>query len=259
MPVDFGLDGRRAVVTGGTRGIGRAVVRALGEAGARVATCARNPAEVANLRQRFTEDGADGTVTEVDVSDTAAYRSWLRGAAAELGGVDIFVGNVTAGNPTDDPEETWRNYFEVDLMHCVRAMDAVGEDLRRSDAGAVVFVGSVSGLTGKTPEVTNVEGYGALKAALRSYTAQLAQRMGPDGVRVNMVSPGTMYYPGSVWERMEEERPDLYAERLAGTPLRRLGTPEEVAAAVVFLASPASSYVTGMNLRVDGGLLGDVT
>lgn len=242
--MDLQLSGRRALVTGGTRGIGRAIVEALVAEGAVVGFCARDSAEIAETEEAT---GAVGAV--VDVADGAALAGWVSSAAAHMGGLDVVVSNVSAlAIPAS--EESWRLSFEVDLMGCVRLVEAAMPHLLASDAPSVVAVSSVSGR-----EIDFAAGpYGAMKAALVHYVQGLASQLAGSGVRANTVSPGNTYFAGGVWQQIEQGQPDLYASALGLNPTGRMGTPAEMAAAVVFLASPVSSFTTGTNLVVDGAL-----
>lgn len=247
--MDLGLTGRRALVTGGTKGIGGAIIDLLADEGAAVALCARNAAEVdakvAALRAR----GVTATGRAVDVADSPALRRWIAEAAEELGGLDILVPNVSALAVGAD-EAAWRGGFSVDIMGTVTAVDAAMPFLERSDAGAIVVISSVSGR-----EIDFAAGpYGAFKAALIHYAQGLAYQLAPKNIRANSVSPGNTYFAGGVWPRIEKDNPALFAEALRLNPTGRMGRPEEVARAAVFLASPAASFITGTNLVVDGAL-----
>ena len=242
--MDLQLTGRRAVVTGGTRGIGRAIVEGLAAEGVRVAFCARNPDEIAETEQAT---GATGSL--VDVADGPSLTSWVTDTAAAFGGLDIVVHNVSAlAIPAG--EENWRASFEVDLMGAVRMVEAAMPHLLESDAAVVLAVSSVSGR-----EVDFAAGpYGTMKAALIHYVQGLAYQLAGQGVRANTVSPGNTFFEGGVWDAIQQGQPELYASALALNPTGRMGTPAEMARAVVFLASPASSFTSGTNLVVDGAL-----
>jgi 3-oxoacyl-[acyl-carrier protein] reductase len=247
--MDLGLTGRRAIITGGSKGIGRRCADILADEGADVAICARNPDEVRETVATVLSMGVKAYGEAVDVADKAALEAWVGNAAAALGGIDIVIANVSA-LAVDDSEEAWAKELEVDLMHTVRTVNAAMPHLERSDAGSIVIVSSVSG---REIDFTG-PAYGAAKAALIHYAQGLAFRLAPKMIRANTVSPGNTYFKGGVWNWIEENKPDLFKESLALNPTGRMATPEEVARGIVFLASPASSFTTGTNLVIDGAL-----
>ena len=244
--MDLGLSGKRFAVTGGTRGIGRAVVEGLLAEGARVAYCARTPESVAGVQAEL-GDGAVGTA--VDVGDQAALAAWVNATAEAFGGLDGVVANVSALAIPESPDN-WRTSFEVDMMGTVGLVEAALPMLEASGAGSIVTISSVSGR-----EIDFAAGpYGTMKAAIIHYTQGLAYQLAGKGVRANTVSPGNTYFPGGVWPTIETEDPELFAASLALNPTGRMATPQEVANAVVFLSSAAASFITGTNLLVDGAL-----
>ena len=247
--MDLGLTGRRAIITGGSKGIGRRCADILADEGADVAICARNPDEVQETVATLQGMGVKAYGAAVDVADKAALEAWVGNAAAALGGIDIVIANVSA-LAVDDSEEAWAKELEVDIMHTVRTVNAAMPHLERSDAGSIVIVSSVSG---REIDFTG-PAYGAAKAALIHYAQGLAFRLAPKVIRANTVSPGNTYFKGGVWNWIEENKPDLFKESLALNPTGRMATPEEVARGIVFLASPASSFTTGTNLVIDGAL-----
>jgi NAD(P)-dependent dehydrogenase (short-subunit alcohol dehydrogenase family) len=246
--MDLQLAGKVALVTGGTKGIGRAVVESLVAEGMRVAFCARTKEDVEDAEGALRAVGADVAGTAFDVSDGVALTEWVGAAADRFGGVDVAVANVSAlaAGPDDD---SMRACFEVDLMHTKRLVDAALPHLEAS-SGAIVAISSVSGR-----EVDFFrQAYGVMKAALLHYVAGLAYELAPRGVRANSVSPGNVYFEGGVWPSIERDNPEMFAAQLALNPAGRMGTTEEVAYCVTMLASPRASYVTGTNLVVDGAL-----
>jgi len=249
VAVDLGLKGLRALVTGGTRGIGRAIVETLADEGAAVAFCARTTADVTRAAEEMTARGGVVTGRCVDVSDEAGVRQWVDDTTAELGGLDIVVANVSALAIPDD-EANWRASFDVDLMGTVHLVNAALPHLERSEAASIVTIASVSGR-----EVDFAAGpYATMKAAIIHYTQGLAYQLAAKGIRANSLSPGNTYFPGGVWENIEQNNPELFATALSLNPTGRMARPEEIARAAVFLASPAASFMTGANLLVDGGL-----
>lgn len=248
--MDLGLAGKRAIVTGGSRGIGRAIAQTLLDEGASVAICARGADGVAAAVEEM-GDGAWGSAC--DVSNPDEYAGWIADATQQLGGLDIFIANVAAFGNATDQEARFRSTFEIDFMHGVRGCSAAMPSLAQSDAGSIVLVASIATIMADLP-IEDVS-YGAMKAAMVTYGSTLAQSAAADGVRVNMVSPGPIVFDGGVWGDVRESDPDTYAYVEGLTAMGRMGTPEEVAATVAFLASPASSFTTGANVRIDGGVV----
>ena len=247
--MDLHLAGLRALVTGGTRGIGRAVTEVLLDEGASVAFCARSPGAVTATEAELASSGKTAAGSAVDVADGAALAAWVAGSATALGGIDILVANVSA-MATADTEENWASCFGIDLMGTVRMVEAALPYLEASDAASIVTISSVSGR-----EIDFFEGpYGSIKAALIHYTQGLAHRLAARGIRANTVSPGNTLFEGGSWDDAQRNRPERFAAALALIPAGRMGTAQEMAAAVAFLASPVSSFTSGTNLVVNGAL-----
>ena len=247
--MDLQLKGLNALVTGGTKGIGRAIAETLAADGANVAFCARNAEGVKAAAAELSRHAAKVIGRAVDVGDGPALKAWVADAAAALGGIDIVVANVSALAISND-EASWQRGFEIDMMGTVRLVDAAMPWLEKSSHASIVTIASVSGR-----EIEFAAGpYGAFKAAIVHYTQGLAFHLAAKRIRANSVSPGNTYFEGGVWNQIEHGNPKLYADALALNPTGRMGTPQEMANAVVFLASPAASFITGTNLVVDGAL-----
>ena len=247
--MDLGLKGLRAIVTGGTKGIGRRAADIFADEGANVAICARNADEVKAAVASLEAKGVGAFGEALDVSDRAALERFVADSANGLGGVDILVANVSALAAQGKLEDR-QNAFDVDMMHTVYAVNAALPFLEKSDHPSIVFISSVSGR-----EVDFAgPAYGAMKAALIHYAQRLAFELAPKMIRVNSVSPGNTYFDGGFWQNAEKNLPDLYAKALALNPTGRMATPEEIGRGIVFLASPASSFTTGTNLVIDGAL-----
>ncbi|PZA11819.1 3-ketoacyl-ACP reductase [Rhodopseudomonas palustris] len=247
--MDLGLKGAKVLVTGGTKGIGRAIAETFAAEGAHIGLCARNAAEVDSAVTALQATGVSAFGGAVDVSDGPALKAWVADMAAKLGGIDVVVANVSALAIGSD-EESWAKGFATDMMGTVRLVDAAMPHLEQSQQPAIVTVSSVSGR-----EIDFAAGpYGTFKAAIIHYTQGLAYQLAGKGIRANTVSPGNTYFEGGVWEQIKNGNPDLYNTALALNPTGRMGTPQEMANAVVFLASRAASFITGTNVVVDGAL-----
>jgi 3-oxoacyl-[acyl-carrier protein] reductase len=248
--MDLGLKGLNAIVTGGTKGIGLRTADAFAKEGANVSICARNAGDVSETVADLAKAGVESFGQAIDVGEKAALEAWVDASAKELGGIDIVVASVSALAAAEDNEASWKAEFEIDMMHTVRTVNASLPYLEKSRSPSIVIVSSVSGreIDFTTPA------YGAIKAALIHYAQGLAYKLAPKGIRVNSVSPGNVYFKGGIWERIENNLPDLFKSALALNPTGRMATAEEIAKGIVFLASPASSFTMGTNLVIDGAL-----
>ncbi|MBV8742974.1 MAG: SDR family oxidoreductase [Sinobacteraceae bacterium] len=246
--MDLGLRGKKAIVTGATKGIGRAIVELLASEGADVGLCARTADEVETTVQALRQRGVNVVGEAVNVRDGEAYKAWLERTAQSLGGCDIFIPNVSAGGGFDS-EKNWVKNFEVDVLHTVRGCETLMPHLEKSGSGSIVIISSTNALeTFGVPQAFN-----AMKAALITYAKQLSQHVGKRGVRVNSISPGPIYFEGGAWELIKGTMAKLFEYALRQIPTGRMGTPEEVARIVAFVASPAGSLITGSNIVADNG------
>jgi 3-oxoacyl-[acyl-carrier protein] reductase len=247
--MDLGLNGKRAIVTGGTRGIGRAIANLLVDEGCDIGICARTAIQIQEAVAAFKAKGVKAFGSAVDVADGAQFTNFVGSTAEALGGLDIFISNVSVLGGGND-EASWRKSLEIDVLGTLRGCEAALPFLEKSGAGAIVVVGSTAAVEVVGPR----RAYSSVKAAILPYTKSLARFLAPKNVRVNVVSPGTVYFQGGLWNRVEQSKPDRYRQALDRNPMGRMGKPEEVANAVVFLASPRASFITGTNLICDGGM-----
>ena len=247
--MDLGLKGLNAVLAGASKGIGRATAEALAAEGCNVAVCARGQdtvdATVASLKAK----GVKAIGRSIDMTDAAAYAGWVQSAAEELGGCDIFISFASAGGGPAS-EETWKKVFDLDLMATFRGIQAALPFIEKSKSGSIIAVSSTAALE----DFFGPQAYNALKAAVINYASALSQQLAPKGIRVNTVSPGPVFIEGGSWDMIKTHMTPLYDQTIKAVPMGRLGTGEEVAKAIVFMASPACPFMTGTNVVIDGGV-----
>jgi NAD(P)-dependent dehydrogenase (short-subunit alcohol dehydrogenase family) len=246
--MELGLAGKKVIMNGGAHGIGLETVKLFTAEGANVAFFSRDQGRIDNALAAVAGNPGKAEAQAFDMNgNPEGYKAWLSSAAEKLGGCDIFI--HTASSSGMGATQDWAKGFEIDIMGAVLGMEALEGALEASGKGSVIFMSSTAAVeTFIMPQAFN-----ALKAALITYASQLSQSLAPKGIRVNTVTPGPIEYPTGNWEMIKGAMPDFYNGTVAQMPMGRLGAPDEVARAVVFLASPASSYTTGVNLVVDGG------
>jgi NAD(P)-dependent dehydrogenase (short-subunit alcohol dehydrogenase family) len=248
--MDLKLKGMNAIVTGGSKGIGRAIVEGLAAEGVNVAFCARGADGVKAAEEAIKANGGNVVGTAIDVGNKSQLEKWVDDSANAFGGLDIVVCNVSALAITPDNEENWEASMNVDVLHTVRTCRKSLPYLEKSKNPSIINISSVSGR-----EADFAGGpYGTAKSAIIAYTAHLAFSLAEKGIRANTVSPGNTYFDGGVWQNIEQGNPDLFKFAMGLNPTGRMGTPEEQAFAVVMLASPLASRISGTNLVVDGAL-----
>jgi 3-oxoacyl-[acyl-carrier protein] reductase len=245
--MDLGLKGKTVVVTGASKGIGRAIALGLAQEGVHVSICARGKEALEATARDLRATGVRVFARTCDVADPAALSGFLDAARETLGGPDILVNNPSALAFGDD-EAAWTASLDIDVMAAVRASWKVTPWMKERGGGCIVHVASGSGLEAGSPPA-----YAAAKAAVISHSKTMAVALAPSRIRVNVLAPGSIEFPGGTWDHFRTHQPNLYAQVLATIPSGRMGTAEEVANAVVFLASERASWITGVCLRVDGG------
>ncbi|MFZ4122727.1 MAG: SDR family NAD(P)-dependent oxidoreductase [Caulobacterales bacterium] len=247
--MDLQLKGKRALITGATRGIGRACAERLAMEGCAVAICARTSETVEAAAAALKAGGATVFAQAVDVGDGAALQAFVEAAASAFGGLDVLVSNVSAGGGGRTGPEQWQANFELDLMAPYYLVEAAKPHLESAGSSAIVMISSTAALeTFSVPQPYNV-----MKAGLINYAKNLSQALAPKGVRVNTISPGPIWADVGGWAFLKKNMPEFYEKTLSTIPIGRMGTPDEVASAVAFLASPLAGYITGANLVIDGG------
>jgi 3-oxoacyl-[acyl-carrier protein] reductase len=250
--MDLQLKGKTAVITGASRGIGRSIAECFADEGVNLAICARDPDQVAAAVKALEAKGVKAFGQAADIADGPALKAFVTRAGEILGGIDILVSNASAlvqGNA----EDAWKAMFEIDVMGAVRSFEAARPFLEKAAAdkgdAAFLITSSIS-----AAETDNPNSYGAMKAAQIHYAKGVARENAPKKIRCNVVSPGTVFFEGGIWDNVKAGAPEFFDQMIKRNPTGRMATPEEVAAATVFLASPRSAFTTGINMVVDGAI-----
>ncbi len=248
MAFDFG--GKRVVVTGASRGIGRAIALAFAAAGAGVSICARGAATLERTRAEIAAHGMPTHAAACDLANAPDVQRYVAEAGAALGGIDVLVNNASGFGIGDD-EAGWAAGLSVDVMAMVRASQAALPMLQAATGSSIINISSIAGFRASV----RAPAYGAVKAAMVHYTASQAAALAPKRIRVNCIAPGSIEFPGGHWEQRRLANDPLYAQILGKIPFGRMGTPEEIAEVALFLASTHARWITGQTLAVDGGQL----
>jgi len=246
--MQIALRGRRVVVAGGSKGIGRGIALAFADAGAHVSICARGQDALSATAAEISAKGVKAHAASCDLSDAAAIASYVNAAADSLGGIDILVNNASAFGMTDD-EAGWGGSVTIDLLATVRASHAALPFMEKAGGGAILNISSISGYGASARSAP----YAAVKAAVINYTMSQALMLAGKRIRVNSIAPGSIEFPGGVWDQRKTTNPQLYTGTLRTIPWGRMGTPEEIASVALFLCSDLAGWVTGQTLIVDGG------
>ncbi len=251
----FDFTGKRVLVCGGSRGIGRSIALGFAQAGAGVSICARGAAALEATRADIAAFGHAAHAAPCDLADAGQIAAYVGAAAAALGGIDVLVNNASGFGGTDD-EAGWAASMAIDMMAIVRASQAATPFLAKAadiskGGSSIINISSISALRPST----RTPPYGAIKAAVIHYTTTQAAMLARQGIRVNAVAPGSIEFPGGMWEERKSTAPEVYNRILRSIPFGRLGHPEEIANTVLFLASPLASWITGQAIAVDGGQL----
>jgi 3-oxoacyl-[acyl-carrier protein] reductase len=245
--MDLKLKGCKALITGGTKGIGRAIADALAGEGCNVAICARTQSDVDTAVAQLKAKGVNAFGKAVDVGNGDELKNWVKESADALGGIDCLVSNVSGGNAQG--EAGWRANFEHDVLGAVRLVEASVPYLEKSENASIVMISSTAALE----KFIGAGAYNAMKGAMIQYSGALSQDLGPKGIRVNTICPGPIFIEGGSWDKIKQHMTPFYEKTVGEIPLGRLGSAAEVAAQVALLASPMGAFTTGTNIVIDGG------
>ncbi|WP_332671939.1 SDR family NAD(P)-dependent oxidoreductase [Aromatoleum sp.] len=245
--MDLGLRGKKVIINGGSRGIGKAALEIFAAEGCDIAFFSRDKARVDATVAELKQHGGKVVGDAFDMNDSAAYQAWLLAAADKLGGCDVFIHNASSSGAAGTMD--WDMSFRLDMMGAVNGCQTLEPFLEKTGAGSVILMSS----TAAVETFIYPQAFNAIKAAIITYAKQLSQLWAPKQIRVNTVCPGPIAYPGGNWATIKDAMPELYDKTLSEMPMGRFGAPEDVARAMVFLSSPAASYITGTNLVIDGG------
>lgn len=238
--MDLGLRNKNVVIAGGSRGIGRSIAECFSKEEANVAICGRSETSIEEtLRLLGKKSKAIGK--SLNIEDKERFQGWIKEIEQEWGGIDIFIWNISAQS------REWSEGFNVDILSCINSIEYMLPLLEKSSSPSIVSIGSQASSLSKP----RYKAYPAMKVALLHYMSSLSRELMPKGIRVNTVSPSEVEYPGGIWDRIREETPEKYEQAIQRSPLGRFAKPEEVARTVVFIASPAASFISGANILVD--------
>ena len=252
--MDLGLEGKAAVITGASRGIGKYIARALAREGCDLAICARGADTLEETADDLRGIGVEVIAEPMDITDDGAPAELIETAATRLGGVDILVNNV-GGNRRKPFEELtdqdWEDLIELNFMSHVRCSREAIPHMREAGAGSIIFISSIFG---REVGGTGLSLYNTTKSALISVSKIMAQELSGERIRVNCVAPGSIRFPGGSWDRRYKEDPEAMEAFIEeNLPIGRFGHADEVADLVTFLSSERASLLTGTCINVDGG------
>jgi 3-oxoacyl-[acyl-carrier protein] reductase len=249
--MNLGLKNKVAMVTGASRGIGRAIMLGLAAEGCRLSVCARGQAGIEQVAQEIHQLGGEALALAVDVTNETDARRWVEETQQRFGQVDILINNVGGSRPGGNltaSSEDWKNGFALNFFSALDLCRLVVPLMSSRKSGCVINIASIYGREWGGPMT-----YNAAKAAMISLSKEMARELAPQGVRVNSVAPGSILFPGGSWEKRQKENPDMIAAFVkAELPFGRFGKPEEVADVVVFLASDRAQWISGACINVDG-------